>query len=240
MMGGTAQVLWFWLRFLEYHSVRHQDNSSNNNNNNDTTTSMSVASSTDYDDRHDNTSAYYSDRLHRHTRSFVRTHTDYGMAHVAAYYKTYHRSAHDVSTLLRTAGVEPVIHDDISATMCATIATAVAGWTTVLFFALLSSHHLTRRLSDANVCEIMVVEYVLCYSVVHTLLEPLRASIKTVYVMFAQCPESLSQTFPLVYQRLQRISSGMTDNDYDDNNNNNGAGGEEQRGNSSSRGEGVL
>ena len=38
------------------------------------------------------------------------------------------------------------------------------------------------------------------------MMEPLRASIKAVYVSFAQHPQSLSQAFPLLYHRLSRIS----------------------------------
>jgi hypothetical protein len=41
-------------------------------------------------------------------------------------------------------------------------------------------------------------------------MEPLRASIKAVYVCFAQHPQSLSQAFPLIYHRLSRISQANT------------------------------
>ena len=47
----------------------------------------------------------------------------------------------------------------------------------------------------------------MCYLILSTLIEPLRASIKAVYVSFAQHPESFSLAFPLVFHRLSRISN---------------------------------
>ena len=47
----------------------------------------------------------------------------------------------------------------------------------------------------------------MCYLILSTLIEPLRASIKAVYVSFAQHPESFSQAFPLVFHRLSLISN---------------------------------
>ena len=54
--------------------------------------------------------------------------------------------------------------------------------------------------------ETMLLAYVICYTILFTVLEPLRAAIKAVYVCFAETPVSLSRAFPLIYQRLSRIS----------------------------------
>jgi hypothetical protein len=37
-------------------------------------------------------------------------------------------------------------------------------------------------------------------------MEPLRAAIKASYIAFAQNPRCLSQSFPLIYHRLCRLS----------------------------------
>ena len=61
-------------------------------------------------------------------------------------------------------------------------------------------------LEDISIFEILLFSYILCYTLLFTALEPLRAGIKAVYVCFAEHPISLSQAFPLIYQRLSRIS----------------------------------
>ena len=65
-------------------------------------------------------------------------------------------------------------------------------------------------LSDASLLEAILLSYVLSYTVLFTVLEPLRAAIKAVYVCFAEHPLSLSQAFPLIYQRLMRISGASS------------------------------
>jgi hypothetical protein len=52
----------------------------------------------------------------------------------------------------------------------------------------------------------LLISFYLSYTVLFSALEPLRASIKTVYVSFAQHPDSLSAAFPLIYHRLSRLS----------------------------------
>lgn len=41
----------------------------------------------------------------RIARSFVRTHSDLGMSHVAVYYKSYQRAASDVMALVEATGM---------------------------------------------------------------------------------------------------------------------------------------
>lgn len=52
----------------------------------------------------------------------------------------------------------------------------------------------------------LLLSFYLSYTVLFAALEPLRASIKAVYVSFAQHPDSLSAAFPLIYHRLSRLS----------------------------------
>lgn len=106
-------------------------------------------------------------------------------------------------------GVESIIHDDITTHMCSSLGHLIAG-SIVLFFGMLLVTHrnsfATDPLSDASLLETLLISYVLCYTILFTVLEPLRAAIKAIYVCFAEHPLSLSQAFPLIYQRLSRIS----------------------------------
>lgn len=126
-------------------------------------------------------------------------------------------AAMDVSTLIETSGVEPIIHDDITSTMCSCLASAISGCTSVIFFFSLllhrdssskssSSSNNINVVSDSNICEIMIVSYYMCYVLLFAMMEPMRASIKAIYVSFASFPQTLNHTYPLVYHRLTRIS----------------------------------
>ena len=97
------------------------------------------------------------------------------------------------------------MEDDISSHMCTSICKAIS---TVIVIIIIGQP-LSRRssgLDHATVCEIMVITYLMCYMILSTMIEPLRSSIKAVYVSYAQHPQSLSQAFPLLYHRLSRIS----------------------------------
>ena len=105
--------------------------------------------------------------------------------------------------------MESIIHDDITTHMCSSVGHLVSG-TIVLFFGLLLVTHRNNfssdPLHDASLFEVLLFSYIVCYTILFTVLEPLRAAIKAVYVRFAEHPLSLSQAFPLIYQRLSRIS----------------------------------
>lgn len=144
-------------------------------------------------------------------REFVRGHSDLAMSHVAAYFKSYQRAANDVAALIDASGVEPIIHDDITTRMCAAVGTTITSVVVIFIGYIVSNHRGTagpyaEPLSDRSVCEIMLLSFIFCYTLIFTVMEPLRASIKAVYVCFAQHPQSLSQAFPLIFHRLSRIS----------------------------------
>ena len=112
-------------------------------------------------------------------------------------------------------GVESIIHDNITTHICSSIGHLVARTITLIFGMLLIAHQnssLSSTLSmlatnkDASLLEVLLFSYVLCYTIIFTALEPLRAVIKAVYICFVEHPSSLSQAFPLIYQRLRRIS----------------------------------
>jgi hypothetical protein len=69
----------------------------------------------------------------------------------------------------------------------------------------------SNPLSDISLFEILLVAYMLCHTILFTAMEPLRSAIKAVYVCFAEHPLSLSQAFPLIYQRLSRISEAISE-----------------------------
>lgn len=141
-------------------------------------------------------------------KEFVTNNSDLGMSHVAAYFKSYSRAANDVLALVDNTGVEPIIHDDISTPMLSAAASTVSSIITLFCFYILTQ----SDLSDYAICELCFTVYFMVYAVIFTVFEPLRASIKAVYVCFAQNPQSLRHTFPLIFHRLSRISeSGLMD-----------------------------
>ena len=161
-------------------------------------------------DWRDGAAALYG-RFDLAARAFVRGNSDLAMSHVAAYFKSYQRAANDVAALIDASGVEPIIHDDITTRMCAAVGTAVSSVVVIFVGCIVARHRGSKDpsmypLSDREVCEIMLICYIFCYTVVFTVMEPLRAGIKAMYVCFAQHPESLSQAFPLIFARLSRIS----------------------------------
>ncbi|KAG7368003.1 plasma-membrane choline transporter family protein [Nitzschia inconspicua] len=141
-------------------------------------------------------------------REFVRNHSDMAMSYVADYQLSYTRAAQDVALLLDEAGVEPIIHDDISTHMSACVGGSVSGLIVLLTGAVLT-HQRNRNAShapDSAIVLDMLMAFYFCYTLIFTVMEPLRASIKAVYVCFAQHPDSLSQAFPLIFHRLTRMS----------------------------------
>ena len=106
---------------------------------------------------------------------------------------------------LAFAGVEPILHEDISTHMCACVGGTISV-TVVIITTYIMIHQTDDRVTDWQVTQNMLLSFVLCYTLVFTVMEPLRAAIKAVYVSFAQHPRSLSQAFPLIFHRLSRLS----------------------------------
>lgn len=106
------------------------------------------------------------------------------------------------------AGVEPIIHDDISTHMSACVGGTISGVIVIFTGAVLvhQRNHSAPDVSDSAIVLDMILAFVFCYTLIFTVMEPLRASIKAVYVSFAQHPQSLSQAYPLIFHRLSRMS----------------------------------
>jgi hypothetical protein len=167
-------------------------------------------------------------------RGFVRHHSDLAMTHVAAYYKGYTRAARDVATVIEESGtfgiavrypdafvfcrfsharcffltgLEPILHEDITTHMCTCIAGSIAGVIVLITsYLLLHQRKSHIEVTDFHVVENMLISFILSYTLIFTVLEPLRAAIKASYVSFAQNPRCLSQAYPLIFHRLSRLS----------------------------------
>lgn len=116
--------------------------------------------------------------------------------------------------LLLCVGVESIIHDDITTHLCSSVCHLASGMIAMLFGIVLVFHRnsfASNPLADVSLLEILLVAYMLCHTILFTAMEPLRSAIKSVYVCFAEHPLSLSQAFPLIYQRLSRISEASSE-----------------------------
>jgi hypothetical protein len=89
--------------------------------------------------------------------------------------------------------------------MCACVGGTISG-AIVMFTTYLELHKVDVNVSDWQVAENMLLSFLLSYTLIFTVMEPLRAAIKSVYVSFAQHPRSLSHAFPIIFHRLSRLS----------------------------------
>jgi len=196
LLGGIAQIIWYGLRSMDGIISRFSGFRSMN---------IGIGTGVNHD-RWENVKALWR-RIDMNARDFVRNHSDLGLSHVAAYFKSAKRASNDVILLIESSGVEPIIHDDISRYMCASVSKATAGIIVFILVQFLYRHpDKSGSISDTVVCEIMTITFFVCYTMIYTVMEPLRASIKALYVCFAEHPQSLKNAFPLVYFRLSRLS----------------------------------
>jgi hypothetical protein len=199
LLGGVAQFVWSQIRKIDHARATFGG-----------LRGMAIGGGPDSerDSHHEGIVRRVMFHINTSARDFVRNHSDMAMSYVAAYQTSYTRSAQDVAILVDQSGVEPIIHDDISTHMSACVGGSISGLI-VIFTGAVLVHQRNRNspsVSDSAVVFDMVLAFYFCYTLIFTVMEPLRASIKAVYVCFAQHPESLSQAFPLIYHRLTRMS----------------------------------
>lgn len=197
LLGAVANSIWSILNILERFTASPASFGSLTGSRRMDIGSSGNDSTTSFRDR----VLVYAQKCLVSSKCFVRNHNDFALCHVAAYYKSYSRAANDVMTLITASGIEHIINEDISFHMCSSISKSISGIVVICV-----SQTLASTSDPMAVCEIMVVSYIMCYTILHTMMEPLRASIKSLYICFAQNNQTLSQVFPLVYHRLQRIS----------------------------------
>ncbi|CAJ1945651.1 unnamed protein product [Cylindrotheca closterium] len=191
LLGGLAQFVWSQLRKIDTARAKLSGFQT-----------MSIGQSNDFQNSKFRHYLMVSNRL---ARGFVRNNSDMAMSHVAAFQKSYNRAAQDVAILIDESGVEPIIHDDISTHMAACVGGSISG-AIVMFTGIILVHQKKSNTTDSAVVMDMVVSFIFCYTLIFTVMEPLRASIKAVYVSFAQHPQSISQSFPLIFHRLSRMA----------------------------------
>jgi hypothetical protein len=208
LLGGVAQFVWSQIRKIDHARAAFRRGGGNMQ-------GMDIGGGPDDDQRAIGRISHVKEccnniifRMNFLAREFVRSHSDMAMSFVADYKLSYTRAAQDVALLLDEAGVEPILHDDISTHMSACVGGSVSGLI-VLFTGAVLTHHRNRNsphVLDSAIVLDMLMAFYFCYTLIFTVMEPLRASIKAVYVCFAQHPESLSQAFPLIFHRLTRMS----------------------------------
>ena len=201
LLGGLAQFVWSQIRKIDHAQATFKG-----------MRGMEIGeSSTNRIGMSSENDGFFRRQMHRFNalaRYFVRTHSDMAMSYVADYQMSYARAAQEVAMLVDEAGVEPIIHDDISTHMSACVGGSISG-VIILFTGAILIHqrnHYESNVPDTSVALDMLLAFFLCYTLIFTVMEPLRASIKAVYVCFAQHPEALSQAFPLIFHRLSRMS----------------------------------
>lgn len=194
LLGGLAQFIWSQVRKID--TARETLNGFRG---------MTIG---DIDGTDEDGIRHFLRKSNRKARAFIRNYSDMAMSHVAAFQKPYNRAAQDVALLIDESGVEPIIHDDISTHISTCVGGSISG-AIVIFTGLVLVHQRNRnvpQVSDSAVFMDMFLAFVFCYTLIFTTMEPLRASIKAVYVSFAQQPQSISQSFPLIFHRLSRMS----------------------------------
>jgi hypothetical protein len=146
---------------------------------------------------------------HKWFLHFATAHSDIGLAHTAVYYKTYGRGSRDVLAILTASGVDGIVRDDISQSLCNYV-TSTLTCCIVLVTTLLLLHqrktHPGYYIPHSRVFQDTLFSFLLSFNLISTVTEPLTAAIKASYVAFAQSPRCLSQAYPLIYHRLNRLS----------------------------------
>lgn len=147
-----------------------------------------------------------ADRFHRALFShspeklerFIQSYHKYSFIHVAAYGKPFHIAARDTWTVMQERGVEAIIDDDLTSRLLLFAANGCAGLATVLCgAALFDTPHWTFG---------AILFFILGYTTTSTATQIVVATVKTLFVCFAENPRRLSQLHPIIYHRLVRIS----------------------------------
>jgi hypothetical protein len=137
-------------------------------------------------------------------RAFARAHNDYGLAHCAAYCKSYKRAALDVADLFETAKIEPVLAQDRVTRTCNSCCVTIAGSLALLMGGLFLITG-TGEANDHQVACVLLICFAQSYLLLFTAIEGLRSAVKTIYVCYAENPVMISQAYPIIYHRLSRV-----------------------------------
>jgi hypothetical protein len=144
--------------------------------------------------------------------SFLPPHVDYAMIQVAGGgdHPGFMRAARDVSIRIQQTGLEPVLQVDITTTVVSAVTAALSGLIVIITTALLlhQRHNHYPDLTDVHVAVTMLLSFWFAQTLIRTALEPLRAAMQASYVAFSLHPQLFLQTYPLIYHRLHRLTTG--------------------------------
>jgi hypothetical protein len=158
------------------------------------------------------------------SRDFLLSSADYistrwnelAMVYVAQYYKNFQSAAIEVNKNIE--GISKILRQDCTSLLTSSFSTVISLAVTIAIGLLIE---LTRSASnidnsakgdnenDDNVDFFIFKHLFLCFCLAHAIIETVvevdRAAIRAVYITFAEKPESLSQSFPIVFHRLCRL-----------------------------------
>ncbi|GMI06655.1 hypothetical protein TrVE_jg922 [Triparma verrucosa] len=190
-LGGIAQGLWSVTRYLDkialFRSKRERVGFASG------FTTMAISGSPNA----------AQNKIHNFSKMFVRSYNDYGLAHCAAYCKSYRRASMDVYDLLESSKMDRVLAGDRSTYTCSSACVSVAGTITIVVAGLTM---ITGRglATDHQIAAVLLMCYTISYVMTFTTLELLRMGVKAVFVAYAENPAALSQKFPIVFHRFSR------------------------------------
>jgi hypothetical protein len=143
---------------------------------------------------------------------FLPPYTDFAMTQVAGGgdHPGYMRAAREVSLRIQQAGLEPVLQEDITLAIISGVTGALSGLIVMITTALLlhQRHSHYPDLTNAHVAGTMLLSFWFAQTLIRTALEPLRSAMQASYIAFSMHPHLFLQTYPLIYHRLHRLTTG--------------------------------
>ena len=136
-------------------------------------------------------------------KAFVRSYNDFGLAHCAAYCKSYRRAALDVYDLIEESRVDTILAGDRTTSTCSSCCITIAGSVTMAFGGIVILTG-AGEASDHQIAAMLLINFAVCYMTLFSILEGLRAGVKSIYICFAEHPAAISQKFPIIFHRFSR------------------------------------
>eukprot|EP00520_Triparma_pacifica_P000232 CAMPEP_0118656026 /NCGR_PEP_ID=MMETSP0785-20121206/13263_1 /TAXON_ID=91992 /ORGANISM="Bolidomonas pacifica, Strain CCMP 1866" /LENGTH=706 /DNA_ID=CAMNT_0006548845 /DNA_START=78 /DNA_END=2195 /DNA_ORIENTATION=+ len=186
MLGGLAQFSWGIVRYLDaverFRQRRKRGGGHAGGFNSMNIGEASISSNT----------ASTSFKVYTLLKSFVRSYNDFGLAHCAAYCKSYRRAALDVYDLIEESRVDTILAGDHTTATCSSCCVTIAGSITMAFggIVLLTG---AGEATDHQIAAMLLINFAVCYMTLFSILEGLRAGVKSIYICFAEHPAAISQ-----------------------------------------------
>jgi len=197
MLGGLAQFAWGVVRYLD-EVERFRQRRKRGGGHMGGFNSMNIG---DVSSGNNSVSAAF--RVYTVLKAFVRSYNDFGLAHCAAYCKSYRRAAFDVYALIEESKVDVILAGDRTTSTCSSCCVTIAGTITMSFggIVLLTG---SGKASDHQIAAMLLINFAVCYMTLFSILEGLRAGVKSIYICFAEHPAAISQRYPIIFHRFSR------------------------------------